>query len=46
MTPYMAELVNTELSLGRAFPGAEKLPEFLLSPCFALGVEVCGGFVS
>lgn len=32
MTPYMAELVNTELSLGRAFPGAEKLPKFLLSP--------------
>lgn len=32
MTPYMAELVNTELSPGRAFPGAEKLPKFFLSP--------------
>lgn len=32
MAPYTAELVNTELSLGRAFPGAEKLPKFFLSP--------------
>lgn len=32
MAPYMAELVNTELSPGQAFPGAEKLPKFFLSP--------------
>lgn len=31
MAPYTAELVNTELSLGRGFPGAEKLPKFFLS---------------
>lgn len=39
MTPYMAELVNIELSPGRAFPGAEKLPKFLLSPALPCGLR-------
>lgn len=41
MAPYMAELVNTELSLGRGFPGAEKLPKFFLSPALPWVLRLC-----
>lgn len=42
MTPYMAELVNAELSQGPAFPGAEKLPKSLLSPALPWGLRSLG----
>lgn len=42
MTPYMAELINTELSQGPAFPGAEKLPKSLLSPALTWGLRSLG----